>query len=185
MSNHQSLETAFNTMFEAESDAIFRFCLFRVSDREQALDLVQDTFARAWRAMQDGTVMDNARAFLFTVAHRLVIDWYRKKKPVSLEAQGEQDGTDEIIEPADPLTQGAGLELAAEGRFLISKLGELDHSYRQAVYLRYVEGLSPPEIGKILGMSEGAASVRINRGIKQLREIAGYGAEIGQDQGHE
>lgn len=179
MSNHESLQATFNNLFEAESDSIFRFCLFRVSDKEQAMDLVQETFVRVWQTLQAGTAMNNPRAFLFTVAHRLIIDWYRKKKPVSLEAESEYEGMDAVTstDPIDEKTSGDSLEMGAEGRYLMTKINQLNLSYRQAVYLRYVEGLSPPEIGEALGLSANAASVRINRGIKELRKLTGYEIE--------
>lgn len=170
--NRDSLQSKFSETYERESDAIFRFCLVRVSDREQALDLVQETFSRHWKALLAGKPMTNERAFLFTIAHNLIIDWYRKKKSLSLEGMGNPDSD----EPFEPPQEGASvsLELEAEGRFLVDAIGKLGASYRQPVYLRYVEGLSPPEIGKILGISTNAASVRINRGLEELRKITGY-----------
>ncbi|MDB5239268.1 MAG: polymerase sigma factor, sigma-70 family [Candidatus Parcubacteria bacterium] len=173
MSNHDSLQLTFDKLFQSEADAIFRFCVLRVSDREQARDLVQETFVRLWQTLQKGTEMTNARAFLFTVAHRLIIDWYRKKKAVSMESLSDE-ATDESYDPADEGTLPDNLELGSEGRFLMSKIKELNDSYRQAVFLRYAEGLSPPEIGKVLGISANAASVRVNRGIQELRQLTGY-----------
>ncbi|MGH7249871.1 MAG: RNA polymerase sigma factor, partial [Minisyncoccia bacterium] len=64
--------------------------------------------------------------------------------------------------------------LAAEGRYLLDKINELSPTFKEPVYLRFVEGLSPPEIGIILGISANAASVRVNRGILELRKITGY-----------
>ncbi len=171
--NIKALNDQFTAIYESESDAIFRFCLWRVSDREQALDLVQETFVRLWATLVSGKEMRNTRAFLFTVAHRLVIDWYRKKKSYSLDAMANEE-TGEAYDQADETTLKQELELGAEGRFLLEKIQELNPSCRQAVYLRFVEGLSPPEIGDILEISANAASVRINRGIRELRKIAGY-----------
>lgn len=168
-----SLQTLFNTTYQAEADAIFRFCLVRVSDREQALDLVQETFTRLWVTLSSGKEMSNSRAFLFTVAHRLIIDWYRKKKSISLESLANEESGESFDQP-DESTLSANLELGSEGRFLLEKINDLNPSYKQAVYLRFVEGMSPPEIGDILGISANAASVRINRGIRELRKITGY-----------
>ena len=170
---HDSLQTLFNSTYESESDAIFRFCLVRVSDREQALDLVQETFTRLWVTLSSGKEMSNSRAFLFTVAHRLIIDWYRKKKSISLDSLANEE-TGESFDQPDEASLSVNLELGAEGRFLLEKIDELNPSYKQAVYLRFVEGMSPPEIGDILGISANAASVRINRGIRELRKITGY-----------
>ena len=141
------------------------------------MDLVQETFLRLWQTLEKGTVMTNARAFLFTVAHRLIIDWYRKKKAISMESLSN-DLTEEAYDPADEKTMPDNLEMGSEGRFLMEKIKELNESYRQAVYLRYAEGLSPPEIGSVLGISANAASVRVNRGIQELRQLTGY--EIGE-----
>lgn len=173
MTTQDSLKSTFNATYTAEADAIFRFCLVRVSDREQALDLVQETFTRLWKTLSSGKEMSNSRAFLFTVAHRLIIDWYRKKKSLSLESMSN-DESGESYDQADEATMYTGLEMGSEGRFLLEKIRELNPSYRQAVYLRFVEGLSPPEIGDILGISANAASVRINRGIRELRKLTGY-----------
>ncbi len=168
-----TLLASFNTTYATESDAIFRFCLVRVSDREQALDLVQETFTRLWVTLSSGKEMSNSRAFLFTVAHRLIIDWYRKKKSISIESLGNEESGESFDQP-DESTSSINLELKSEGRFLLEKINELNPSYKQAVYLRFVEGMTPPEIGDVLGVSANAASVRINRGIRELREMSGY-----------
>ncbi|MEI7765498.1 MAG: RNA polymerase sigma factor [bacterium] len=166
-----SITETFKKTYEIESDVIFRFCLIRVSNREQALDLTQETFLRFWKSLQEEEKILNERAFLFTIAKHLIIDWYRKKKSISLEGMmGEDD------EPYDLLDKKtiAEIEVGAEGRFILEKISELAPSYKDAVYLRFVEDLSPKEIGKILEISENACSVRINRGLEELRKITGY-----------
>lgn len=162
----------FENIYEVESDSIFRFCLVRVSNREQALDITQETFLRLWQNLQKDEVIKNNRAFLFTVAHRLIIDWYRKKKSVSLDKIIDNDDgvAEQILKDIDeenPL-------LGAEGRYLLEKVEELSPTSREPVYLRFVEGLSPVEIGEILGISANAASARLNRGLNELRKKTGY-----------
>lgn len=160
----------FKKIYEKESDTIFRFCLTRVSNREQALDITQETFLRLWKSMQEGKTVLNNKAFLFTIAHRLVIDWYRKKKSISLDRM--MDGDDDSYDIPDE--KNMDIEIGAEGRYLLEKINELDLVYRDPIYLRFVEDLSPQEIGNILSISGNAVSVRINRGIGQLRKITGY-----------
>lgn len=167
----------FEEIYAKESDAIFRFCFVRVSNREQALDITQETFLRLWQSLQDGKEISNNKAFLFTIARRLIIDWYRKKKSLSLDGillREDNEGFDFM----DLGTDKEGLESVAEGRYLISKINELTEASREPVYLRFVEDLSPPEIGKILGISANAASVRINRGLEELRRISGYSIDM-------
>ncbi len=159
----------FENIYKEESDAIFRFCLLRVSDREKALDLTQETFLRLWKSMLKGEEILNNKAFLFKIAHRLIIDWYRKKKSFSLESILERR-EDEEYDILDENTDTESLSTQAEARHLIEKINDLPSYHRTPVYLRYVEDLSPVEIGKILGISANAASVRINRGLKELKE---------------
>lgn len=162
---NDDIKQKFEMIYEKESDAIFRFCLFRVSDREQALDITQETFLRLWKNLSEQKEIQSERAFIFSVARNLVIDWYRKKKSVSFE---DLSTDEEGYDPSDGMTLNH-LELRADGRLLVDKINELPETYRQPVYLRYVEDLSPPEIGEILGITANAASVRINRGIEELR----------------
>ena len=163
----------FENVYNVESDAIFRFCLIRVSGREQALDITQETFLRYWQSLVKGEKVRNDKAFLFTIAHRLIIDWYRKKKSFSLEQMMHKDDEKDEVDILD-VTSLDSIDVKAEGRFLLEKINQLPVSLQHPVYLRFVEGLSPPEIGDILNISSNSASVRINRGISELRKITGY-----------
>lgn len=169
---NKDLVDKFEKIYSLQADAIFRFCLIRVSDREQSLDITQETFVRLWQNLQQGKEILNDRAFLFTVARRLIIDWYRKKKSLSLDKMmGEYE--DSFYDLPDDKTTVERLTQNAEGRYLLEKINKLGPSYREPIYLRYVEDLSPPEIGEILGISTNAVSVRINRGLIELRKKIG------------
>ncbi len=169
-----TLQDRFAALYSKEADAVFRFCFLRTSDREVALDLAQETFMRFWSALQRGEVIYE-RALLFTIARNQIIDWYRKKKTTSLDALAEEDLQE--ADPPEPNTNRADLETGAEARFLLEKIRLLNPSYRQVIYLRFVEGLGPKEIAQIIGDSVGSISVRINRGLKQLKQLAGYDPE--------
>ena len=145
---------------------------FGVAARQQALDITQETFLRLWQSLQAEKEILHNKAFLFTVAHRLIIDWYRKKKSLSLEKIMYKDG--EVEYDVMDIKTKDSLDLVAEGRYLLSKISELPPAYQYPVYLRFIEGLSPPEIGDILGVSANAASVRVNRGLVELRKKTGY-----------
>lgn len=167
----EEINDTFKKIYEEHSDSIFRFCLVRVSNREQALDITQETFLRLWKNLLSNEKILNSRAFLFTIAKRLIIDWYRKKKSISLDGiLNDDENSFDISDEKDKNI----IEIETEGRFIIEKIGELSESYRDAVYFRFIEDLSPEEIGKILGISANAASVRINRGLEELREKTGY-----------
>ncbi len=165
----RSVEKKFAEVYSKESDAIFRFCLLRTSDREVALDFTQDTFMRFWNSLMLEKDIKNHRTFLFTIARNIVIDWYRKKKSFSLEKMMEnsEDGRGVPFQVASL----DNVETTVEANFLVRKIRELPEPYSNAVYLRCVEELKPREISEILGESANVISVRISRGLEQLRQL--------------
>lgn len=153
--------------YEKFADDIFRHCFFRVRDRDQAVDLMQDTFAKTWQYISDGNVVDDLHAFLYRVANNLIIDYYRKKKSFSLEASEEDSGKILAINEDENVT----VINVSDGSIAFEALGELEEMYRQVIVMRFVDGLSPKEIAEIIGESQNNVSVRLNRAIKQLRDI--------------
>lgn len=162
----KNMEKAFLEAYDEYADAIFRFCMVKVSDKERALDITQDTFTRVWEYSSKGNIIDNWKPFLFRTANNLIVDYYRKKKSVSLDEMEEEVG----FVPSE--TAGITADMQAEYTIALKKLNELDETYRDPVMLRVVEGLSPKDIAETLGISENVASVRIHRGIAKLRELA-------------
>ncbi len=159
----ESLEMKLLTAYDAHADAIFRYCYFKTSERELAQDMTQDVFLKAWSYMQQERSIENMRAFLYRLADNLVIDWYRKRKSHSLDAL-----MDEGFEPKDT---GRNIEEQTEISLVLAKLQELGENDRKLITLRFVEGLSPKEIGEILGENENVVSVRLHRTLKKLRAL--------------
>lgn len=149
--------------YDTYADAIFRFALVKVSDKERAEDITQEVFMRFWQALRKGTVLRNDRALLYAIARNLIIDWYRKKKEVSLDALSEEGfearGTDGV-----PILHNAMNEE------VLAVINTLDTPSRECLLLRFVEGFSPAEIAELSGETPNAISVRINRGLKKVRE---------------
>lgn len=161
--NQSSLKEAFLESFDAYSNAIFRFCLVKTSNKELAEDLTQETFMRYWQALKDGKQMTNTRSFLYTIANNLVIDWYRKKKSSSLDAL-EEGG----YEPKDTQLQSAIGN--AEFTEVLSVIEDLEEKDKEALLLRYVEGLDPKDIAELSGETANTVSVRINRAIEKVQK---------------
>lgn len=162
----KTVQQQFIESYDELSDAIFRHCYFRVSDREIALDLMQDAFTKTWRHLQKGNDIYDARAFLYKVTNNLIIDYYRKKKSISLEQLTEDE--ENPFQPPDNAHEQ--MIIQAELSKAMEVLNKLEEPYRQAVTLRYVDGLSPKEIAEIVGESANNISVRINRGIEKLKK---------------
>ena len=168
MNLEDRLKAGFTKAYDEYADAIFRHCYFRLSDRERAKELMQETFIRTWDYMlKRNERIENLRAFLYKTANNLVIDEYRKARGnqslETMEENGFQIGNDESV------TDEVSVKLDSERVLKVIK--EVDIKYRQAVIMRYIDDLSPKEMAKITGESQNNISVRINRGIRQLREI--------------
>ena len=166
---NQNLNTHFNQSYEEFSDAIFRYCLYQTSNREKALDLTQDTFIKTWEYLSNGKKVDNLRAFLYKVAGNLVIDYRRKKKAESLDSMTEAgfDVKDEINEMAQK-------ENVYEKDFALKVIEQLDEKYKEVLLLKFTEDMSIQEIAKIMNQSINNISVRLHRGIAQLKEIMAH-----------
>lgn len=162
--DHEETQTYFLETYDAYANDIFRFCLLKVSNREQAEDIAQEVFTRFWQTLRDGTELRNPRALLYTMARNLVIDWYRKKKESSLDVLQDQ-GIDFANDDYKRITENA------EMQEVLRAIQELDEPSRDALTLRFVDGLSPRDIALITGESANAISVRINRAIKKVQDL--------------
>lgn len=164
-------EEEFLAAYNEHSDALFRHAFFRLSDRERAYDLTQDTFIKAWDYVRAGGEVKMPKAFLFRVLNNLIIDEYRRSKSESLDKKLEDNPAIESM-----FAEGSVWEVEEEmdERDALSKvragIEALSEDYRTVVTLRYVEGFSPKEIARMLGSTENAVSVRIHRGVAKLKE---------------
>jgi len=157
----------FEQAYSDYSDSIFRYLYFKIRDRQQALDLTQETFCKTWVYLSEGKEIQNIRAFLYRVAHNVLVNMVRSnKRLVSLDQLMEagwepgfhHDITDEAVKKE-------------EHEEIMKKLSLIDEKYRDILILRYVEALSVQEIAEIMDERENTISVRIHRGIKQLKKL--------------
>jgi RNA polymerase sigma factor (sigma-70 family) len=153
----------FRELYDRHAPAIQRFHFGRTRDREAALDLTAETFARAWlsrhrfRDLADGS----ARPWLFGIARHVLVSSVRSRRL-------EQECRDRLglllaldRPPAEP--EDAWLEGLDEA------LAELAPQLREAVGLRVLAGLPYEEVAAATGTSSGAARVRVHRGLTALR----------------
>lgn len=149
-------------IYNAHADAIFRYVFFKTSDREKSLDITHDAFVKTWEAVSSGTEIDNHKAYLYRTAEHLIIDWYRKKKSLSLDQLQEAgydipvDDTGDMINKLDSEQVGAIVK-------------HLEPEYQTVISMRYLEEMSVKEIASILNEKENTISVRIYRALEKLR----------------
>jgi RNA polymerase sigma-70 factor (ECF subfamily) len=171
---NQQAEREFVAAYDAYSEAIFRFCYFKTSDRELSKDLMQQAFAKTWEHMRPHSLTDSAmstnavpivniRAFLYKIANNLIIDWYRKRKEQSLDTMTE-DGF-------DPVDQTMRTDKRAELGWMMRALGKLDPDDRNLIIWNYLEDIPYSDIARILDEKPTTISVRIHRAIGRMKKI--------------
>ncbi len=166
----ESPEERFLEAFEEYSDSLFRHASIRISDRERAIDLVHDTFAKVWTYVRNGHRVDSYRSFLYKVLNNLIVDEYRKRKVLSLDALLEEEGVDEGSIPDLAESTMEALAATIDGRRAFDLLSEVPDEYREVIIFRFVDGLGPREISELIEESENVVSVRLHRGLKLLRQ---------------
>jgi RNA polymerase sigma-70 factor, ECF subfamily len=173
-------EDRFLKAFDEYSDALFRHAVYRLSDRERAVEVVHDTFTKVWGYLRNGHEIDSYKSFLYKVINNLIIDEYRRRKEVSLDAILAEEGVDEGS--FKELHTGGAEEVtfSMDAKRALELLSELPVVYREVITLRYVDGLGPKEISELIEETENVVSVRLHRALRLLRERI----QIAEDQAH-
>ena len=154
----------FSEIYEELSDSLYRHCFFRTSNAEIAEDLVQDVFMKFWRELHLKGEIKYPKAWLYTALRNRIIDYYRKKKTLSLDVQLENG-----FEPAGEHDH-MHPETTAEISILMKKIEMLNDSDKEVIIMRYVDDLPIKEIAEIVQSNENAVSVKLHRAVNKLKE---------------
>lgn len=156
----------FETLYNEFSDVIFRHLYYRLGERERALEMTQDVFMNLWGYMSRGKKVEHPKTFLYRCAHNAYVNDIRTKRvKISLDDLMEE-GFDVEYNEEDK----EELELQKE---VVENARRLDGNYREVIIMRYVDGLKVKEIAEILGETDNNVSVKLNRGLKKLKEVYG------------
>ena len=163
---------AFGALVERYQTRVYNLALRMCGNPDDAFDLAQEAFFRAWRGLP-GFQFDSAfSTWLFRLSANVCLDWLRAKKrrpTVSLTTVDDED--EEVqLELPDPGKSPEELVLAAEDRAALTKaLNGLPVEYRQILTLRAIDDLSYAEIAGILKIKEGTVKSRLSRARLALR----------------
>ena len=140
---------------EEQYDKIYRYCYFKIFDKQLAQDITQETFLRFYKQelkLDDGKHL----AYLYTIARNLCIDEFRKKTVDSLENFEEEAIYDPCEEWIDNLT-------------LRSIIGKLPKEDQELIFLRYVNEMPITSICSIMGISRFAIYRKLSKSLKWLK----------------
>lgn len=146
----------YNTAVDEYADALYRFVLKNINDRDAAKDIMQDVFEKVW-LKRDGIEFEKVKSYLFTAAYRTMLDAIKKTK--------KHD-----VEPEKVAARiGYESEEVDLAEVLENALSRLPEQQKAVILLRDYEGYSYEEIGEITGLSESQVKVYIYRGRMALK----------------
>lgn len=138
---------------EEQYEKIYRYCYFKIHNREIAEDITQETFLRFFKS----NYVDNGKAmqYLYTIARNMCVDEYRKQKTETLKEEVIYNySEDNIIEQIS----------------VKKALAELDEADRELLLLRYVNEVPVSVIGKLYHISRFAVYRKISQAKKNLKD---------------
>ena len=160
-------QDAFGALYERYLDDIYRYVYYRVHDVEEAEDLTEMVFLRAWENLlknKKKVNVFNFRAWIYRITHNLVIDYKRKKKPISVELEDLSRNAEAVSPASDKIVERQLSE--AE---LVAAINSLEDRLQQIIILRFISELSHAETAAVLGLNKNHVRVLQYRALKKLR----------------
>lgn len=153
----------FEVLIQGLSTDLYRYAYWMCRNRLQAEELVQETYLRAWKAIDSLRDADSAKSWLFTIFRREYARQFERKR---LEIQDLDDLSE--LPSGNP-----GLDTSTEAFVLRRALAELPEEYREPLILQVLGGFSCDEIAQTMGLSSNAVMTRLFRARKQMRDLLG------------
>ena len=164
----------FSRLMDTYSGHIFRLGLKMLKNPQDAEDILQETFIKAYKALPNFEGRSKISTWLFRIATNEALMFLRRKKPdsISVEQPVENDEEQTPLQIVDWCCLPEGELMSAEAlTFLEKSTGELPESLRVVFLLRDIEGLSTRETANVLGLTETAVKTRLSRARLRLREL--------------
>jgi RNA polymerase sigma factor (sigma-70 family) len=149
---------AYGALVRRHQDRIYRHLLHLTGSREEALELAQEVFIKAWQALPEWRPDAQFHTWIYRIASNLALDVLRRRKVVQFVAL--EDDFDAPSDAAGPETQ---LQARQGMRTLDAALARLAPEQREIILLREVEGLSYGELAATLAIDEGTVKSRLAR----------------------
>jgi RNA polymerase sigma-70 factor (ECF subfamily) len=156
---------AFGELYERYLQKIYTYLYYRTGNHADAEDLTSRVFQKAYVHLPGYEHLGLPfSAWLYRIAHNMVANWYRDQ------ARRKVVGLDEAVRHSSEEDPGSSAEKTDEQERLLQLIRKLPEEKQQVIILKFAEGYSNAEIGRILGRSEGAIKSLYHRTLLTLRE---------------
>ncbi len=157
---------AFRMLVDAHSRPVFRLAYRMTGNEQDAEDIVQETFLRAYRAIERFDPHAQVSTWLYAIASNCAIDTLRRRKIRQTDELDRPGSREPVGAEPGPERHAAGRELKAR---IEEELGHLTAKERVAFSLRHFEDLPIHEIARVMGTPEGSVKNNIFRAVRKLR----------------
>jgi RNA polymerase sigma-70 factor (ECF subfamily) len=163
---------AFRVLVERHSRRVFRLAYRMTGNEQDAEEVVQEAFLRAYRRLDRFESRANFGTWLYRIAVNCSLDLLRRRRPTEeLRAPDDPEGGEAVLDVATKDPAPDRLALSGEiGRHVEMALGKLSPMERAAFVMRHHEGMSIEEIGRALGTSATATKNSVFRAVQKLRQ---------------
>jgi RNA polymerase sigma-70 factor (ECF subfamily) len=152
-------------LYDRHYNAVYRYCYYRVSDAELAQDLASEVFVRMVEKLHTFKMRGRPLlAWLYTIARNLITDLHRRNSRTNALPLEEADT---LVDDNEDVARRAEHRLQSD--CLAAAMQHLTEEQRQVVLLKFMEGLSNAQAGRVLRKSEGAIKSLQHRALKALR----------------
>lgn len=163
-------DAAYAEIMRRHRDPVYRIIAGNIGDPEEALDLLQETFVAAHRALGRYDGLRPMRRWLATIALNKCRDWRRRRAVRRLFAFALPLDASSAEVPEDRALPDAEVADRAEVQRVARAIAELPAALREPLVLRTVQDLSQAETAAILGITEKAVETRVRRARAKLSE---------------
>jgi RNA polymerase sigma-70 factor (ECF subfamily) len=162
---------AFRLLVDRHSRSIFRLAWRMTGSEQDAEDLVQETFLRAYRNLDSFQERANFGTWLYRIGVNCSLDWLRRRRPyeeLDESVQSDSEGSAPVKESPEARPDRLILQMEVRER-VKTALGDLSPMERAAFVLRHFEGMSIEEVSGALGLRSNAAKHSIFRAVRKMR----------------
>ena len=167
-------QNAFAALLAAYQKPVYNLALRMTGSPDDALDLSQEAFLRAWRGLSGYRFDASFSTWLYRLTGNVCLDFLRrrkKEKTIPLYYTDEENEEQELPLPHPaPATEDQAL-LRLEQSQVAEAMAKLEPEYRQALILRVIDGLSYAEIAAATDVPEGTVKSRIARAREKMRRL--------------